>query len=332
MRDIDGSWKAKSFGLGQTMTSMGLGYGSTYTISWLQWTDDIAKSTNAGLYGQNTSGSNGFHDGLSNSKGTSYNTLPFTWQRVYATFTVSGVWNLSAGLNCYMYGHYIKRGTLRVVDVQIETGVPSGFSKQQTRSNTQAVLDFTNNNTVTATSLTHKNDGTFSFDGISNGVDTFTLNSYLINGFTLSAWIKPLSSGGGTFGRIFDKTNNNTGSSSGLFFYMNANPIVALAINGGTTINSTANSVPFSQWTYVSVSVTDSGACSIYINGLLNATGTTGLPSAITNTYPLRIGNRTNATDRGFNGDISYAKIYNRALSASEVQDNFNALRGRYGI
>ena len=80
MRDFDGNWKAKSFGLGQTMTSMGLTTGNTYTISWLQWTDDIAKSINAGLYGPDTSGSYNFHDGLSNSFATSYNSLPFIWQ------------------------------------------------------------------------------------------------------------------------------------------------------------------------------------------------------------------------------------------------------------
>jgi hypothetical protein len=33
-----------------------------------------------------------------------------------------------------------------------------------------------------------------------------------------------------------------------------------------------------------------------------------------------------------FQGDISNASIYNRALSATEISQNFNALRGRYGI
>lgn len=33
-----------------------------------------------------------------------------------------------------------------------------------------------------------------------------------------------------------------------------------------------------------------------------------------------------------FYGNISAVKIYNRALSAAEVSQNFNALRGRYGI
>jgi hypothetical protein len=33
-----------------------------------------------------------------------------------------------------------------------------------------------------------------------------------------------------------------------------------------------------------------------------------------------------------FNGNVGNVQIYNRALSATEVQQNFNALRGRYGI
>ena len=31
-------------------------------------------------------------------------------------------------------------------------------------------------------------------------------------------------------------------------------------------------------------------------------------------------------------GKIYAQQVYNRALSAAEVQQNFNALRGRYGI
>ena len=33
-----------------------------------------------------------------------------------------------------------------------------------------------------------------------------------------------------------------------------------------------------------------------------------------------------------FGGDISLVRVYNKALSAAEVAQNFNALRGRYGI
>jgi hypothetical protein len=35
---------------------------------------------------------------------------------------------------------------------------------------------------------------------------------------------------------------------------------------------------------------------------------------------------------RYFNGSIAQTTIYNRALSASEVLQNFNATRARFGI
>ena len=38
------------------------------------------------------------------------------------------------------------------------------------------------------------------------------------------------------------------------------------------------------------------------------------------------------ATNTYFQGDIPIARVYNRALSAQEVAQNFEAMRGRYGI
>ena len=35
---------------------------------------------------------------------------------------------------------------------------------------------------------------------------------------------------------------------------------------------------------------------------------------------------------RRYNGQVAAVKVYNRALTASEIKQNFNALRGRFGI
>jgi hypothetical protein len=176
------------------------------------------------------------------------------------------------------------------------------------------------------------NKGSLTFDGVDDYCHTFTDNSYLSNGFTLSAWVNPASAGGGGYGRIFDKTNNNTGSAGGISFYFSNSPNVTITVNNGAAVNSTANSVPYTKWTNVSVSVISTGSAIIYINGVVNSTGTTGLPSAITTLYELRLGNRSNAIDRTFSGKISLAQIYNRALSAQEIRQNFEATKGRYGI
>jgi hypothetical protein len=328
MRDVDGNWKAKSFGLGQTMTSMGLGYGSTYTISWLQWTDDIAKSANAGLYGQNTSASNNFHDGLSNSFGTSYNTLPYTWQRVHATFTVSGVWNLSAGLTCYMYGHYIKRGTVKIADVQIETGVPSGFSKQQTRSNIQAILDLTNNNTVTANSLTYASNDTFSFNGSSNSL---TVNSPIMptDNFTIELIVNPTS----FLNSPIVICPQNAGIDQFIQFNTNGTFIFKMAAGAdiGERSYTSSNACLLNSFNHIAC-VKSSTNIALYLNGVLTASSssdTTATAGWGSTTWV--IGQRGNGTFY-FSGSVPVVKAYSRGLLATEVQQNFNALRGRYGL
>ena len=48
-------------------------------------------------------------------------------------------------------------------------------------------------------------------------------------------------------------------------------------------------------------------------------------------TAALNIGNRDN-NDRHLDGDVGCARLYNRALSATEVLQNFNAQRGRFGV
>ncbi len=66
----------------------------------------------------------------------------------------------------------------------------------------------------------------------------------------------------------------------------------------------------------------------IYINGVLGQSIATNV-NVTTNNVNL---GRYQSGSRPFNGNISNAQIYNRALSAAEIQQNFNALRGRFGL
>lgn len=75
-----------------------------------------------------------------------------------------------------------------------------------------------------------------------------------------------------------------------------------------------------------------------YINGGLNSGR--GITYAAFNqnltSRPFRIGipytTGGNTATGYFNGKIAIVKVYNQALSQTEIQENFNALRGRYGI
>lgn len=72
----------------------------------------------------------------------------------------------------------------------------------------------------------------------------------------------------------------------------------------------------------------------LYLNGVLQGTNTLTSNEVHYRDFPFVIGGyATCGSDKFYaTGNISLVKVYNRVLSASEISQNFNALRGRYGI
>jgi hypothetical protein len=68
----------------------------------------------------------------------------------------------------------------------------------------------------------------------------------------------------------------------------------------------------------------------LYVQSILDNTSTA--PSITGQTGNFSIGASRGGSLGFINGSISSFKIYNRALAAAEVKQNFNALRGRFGI
>ena len=327
MRDIDGQWKAKSFGLSvSTPAGMGLSIGSTYSISWLSWTDDITKCANAGMYMRRASdGAYNFWDGQSNSQSTAFNTKPRTWQRVYAVYTVNSGADVNGSWSCYMYGHYGNRGTVKIADVQIEAGPPSGFSRTLTRSNTQALIDQTKNSTITANSLTYNNDGTFSFNGSNNYITTPA--SSILNmpsTFTLEAWVKP-------FSVTDDRAIIILGQSS---YYLTIDNGLRLSVycygKSPAGYHTDPTALAPATWSHICAVWTD-GEVRLFVNGnFRTSASTTGTPNTVST--QIIMGSEGNGSTRKLNGYISSARIYNVSLSDNQVKQNFNALRARYGV
>jgi hypothetical protein len=86
-------------------------------------------------------------------------------------------------------------------------------------------------------------------------------------------------------------------------------------------------------WNHVAV-IQNSGICSIYINGVLDSAQSLPNP-VLSQSFRVLIGVRaTSGSSAGayLPGRIAVAKIYNRALSASEVLQNFNAQKSRFGL
>ena len=99
---------------------------------------------------------------------------------------------------------------------------------------------------------------------------------------------------------------------------------------GNTSANYTTTSDISVLNTYHHIIITVTGSTSaIYVNGEIEATST--ISNRIQSTSDLRIGRRVD----GFaatNGKIPVVKLYNRALTADEVQQNYNAYKNRFNL
>jgi hypothetical protein len=225
---------------------------------------------------------------------------------------------------------------VEIWDLQLEErSFATPYSSTQVRSNTQSILDLTNNNTVTANSLTYASNNTFSFNGTTdfiNAGNTFTFAQS--SQFSAEVWLKILdhsdrpAAAAGIIGKghFYDNQwdiwlyNNNS-----IYFETAGNP----TRQGQVYLASPV--LALNTWHHY-VATYNNGAKSIYLNGNLVGTQTYTGPGDFSNTNNVLIGRRFNDASRSLRGDVSVAKIYNRALSAAEVQQNFNALRSRYGI
>jgi hypothetical protein len=167
---------------------------------------------------------------------------------------------------------------------------------------------------INGTGYSNINGGTWIFDGVDDGINIGTLTP--TGGATFEAWIN-ITSGNSNYGAIFTNWN----SSANAFFigtYPNSNYI---QVYFNSNLIFEVLNLPFSTW--ILLTVTNNGSNVLaYVNGVLTNTAAGTLVSA---TGVTSIGYDVNRTNYPFKGNISNAKIYDRALTAAEVQQNYNA-------
>ena len=136
-----------------------------------------------------------------------------------------------------------------------------------------------------------------------------------VSALTVSAWIYPTSYGEVSAGIVI---NNGPAKLNVAGDFSR----VRWTNNGLTQGSSANNTVLLNRWTHVMVTRTSANITNIYINGVQNGTanmssGSTG--ATTTATENVGIGNN-NARNRTFEGKIDDVRVYNKALSASEVR------------
>jgi len=192
-----------------------------------------------------------------------------------------------------------------------------------------------NGSLVNGVGYNSSNGGSLSFDGVNDYID-FTSEPNL-NGKSFSAgcWFKTTDA---DMRLIQNASTGAFGTKNGFQVSVTSSTFANTGVtdsSGNYVQFSSVSSTPYTDgnWHFICLTFnTSTGTAELYLDGIFSADGTdSGLIGANMNGVGLEIG-RANSSTQYLNGNISYALMYNKALTASEIQQNFNALRGRFGI
>ena len=318
MRDFDAQWKAKSFNVTKTPTQMGLGHGGSYTISWLQWSDTVGKGADVGLY------QSGFHDGRSYSSTTQ--TTAYKWER--KSFSVSSHstnYNLGSNVSIYMYGHTTPpntSGVVKIADVQLEIKPHATPFADDTRSDTASLIDLKKTTDIDVGDVSFDSTGQPEFDGTNDFID-LTLPQNFQEKLTIETWYKGTDSSRNHLWNFTGSSNLSCNFNDGsytLWLYWDGGGSNYLRFTTPQFCDSEIHHIVF---------VHEGSTNKVYLDGVLLTNGVAGG----TQTFNSKIGS---TYDVGgvvyFQGDVYVNRVYDKALSASEVLQNFNANKNRFDI
>jgi hypothetical protein len=169
------------------------------------------------------------------------------------------------------------------------------------------------------------NGGSIVFDGTDDYVQIS--GSITTSAATFIAWIRRNGTQSTYDGILFSRGTSVTG--------MNFQDSNQLGYHWNNALNTytwqSGLIIPDLTWCMVAVSVTSTSATAYLCqsSGITSATNTVSHTS--TTLDDIKIG-QEDFGGRFFTGNIAQVSVYNRALTAQEVSQNFNALRGRFGI
>ena len=165
------------------------------------------------------------------------------------------------------------------------------------------------------------NGGYFEFDGTDDYAYSNSTSFDITGNVTINSWIRHDGTGNQYGNYISNSANSgyrmrrNGTNGSNLWIYASGN-----AVNGGAIYDNI--------W-YMVTGVFSSTGLRAYINGVLVASNTTVYSSSFGGSFFIgayAVGSEI------FGGDIASAQVYSSALTASEILQNFNAQKSRFGL
>ena len=255
------------------------------------------------------------------------------WQR--RSFT-SAIISTSGNMNMYLYPgacggqRLADSGTIYYRNPKVEiTNVDTGNSTFNSTSNIGLWYDLSGNGrngTLNGPTSNVSNKGNILFNGSSdyiNGIGSSIVPTSTAP-YTVSVWCYRNTNNSSYKELLAQWTSANSGNS---FFFGFQNSDVRFTDNWNPiTVAGAGNT---NVWMNLVGVYTVSNAF-IYLNGVLAATKGSGF--TYTGTGPLIIGRQGELNGEYFDGRISNVLVYNRALTAAEISQNYEADKSKFGL
>lgn len=140
---------------------------------------------------------------------------------------------------------------------------------------------------------------------------------------TVAAWIRPTLNS--TFQQGIVEKWDEPSASAGYLFRLDGNENLSFSIGhatGNAGVSTAPRAIPLNVWTHVAgvYSITapaPTGTITNYVNGAADPSVGSGIAPPTNGSYALQIGSDHGAN--AFNGNLDEVRIYNRALTAAEV-------------
>lgn len=181
--------------------------------------------------------------------------------------------------------------------------------------------------------ITHSN-GAFVYNGTANQTTSFTFNStqFINTNYTWIAWVL----GTQTVNNNMPSIGYGSGGWARLGFRSDVNWTFSAYNDSGppNTSDVLIGAGSTTAWTNLcAVGDFSNSVIRTYRNGIFSSQGTYRNTTGNGSSFGIGIsGDTFTGWNSTFTGQISIVQIYNRVLTETEIKQNFEATRGRYGI
>jgi hypothetical protein len=176
------------------------------------------------------------------------------------------------------------------------------------------------------------NGGSIVFDGVN---DEGLINNNSTLNFDTGSFsvciVASRSVGSSSVLRALAKGAGNDTAGQAGYFIGASSTLWIFSVNPSGTRRTISSPMTYNQPTYICGVWGDGGLQKLYINGELKSSSTLTSGST-TGASNLSIGFRESNSDLYWQGTIAQTSIYNRALSATEILQNYNATKTRFGL